>query len=159
MNSPKHLFFMRHGKAGWNDNTEDDHSRPLSRIGVREVINTSKKIREIFSPDLIISATAYRTIKTAEIAGANLGYKNEILFVKNLYNGEESKILQAVKSIPQKHSNVLIIAHNPALSAVVSRIYSITQEIPTGGAVGFKSGCESWGSFLENNPEPVFSNF
>ena len=75
----KTLLLLRHAKSSWSDPTLPDHDRPLNKRGIHDAPRMGKLLRhEHLMPDLILSSTAVRAKKTAELVAKACKYKGEI---------------------------------------------------------------------------------
>lgn len=115
----KNLYFMRHGSAEWN--AQSDELRDLSPIGRNEVkkIAYEVKVRNI-QFDLIISSPANRARETAEIMKLNLGYSKDIIFKECFYFEDTKKVIDVIKDINNDINSVLMVGHNPTWTKIVS---------------------------------------
>lgn len=100
----------------------------------------SKKI----IPDLIISSTAVRAEKTAEILAKACKYKNEIIFSDSLYMAEPSDILKVVKEHAKKQKCLLVIGHNPGMEAFLQILTGKVESLSTASIAYLGAKIDSW---------------
>jgi phosphohistidine phosphatase len=82
----KTLLIMRHAKSSWKDPDLPDHDRPLNKRGKHDAPSMGKLLKdEDLIPDLIISSTAARAKKTAELVAKACKYKGEISLNQSLW--------------------------------------------------------------------------
>jgi phosphohistidine phosphatase len=61
----KTLLILRHAKSSWSDASLSDHDRPLNKRGKGDAPKMGSLLRaEELTPDLIISSSAKRAIRT-----------------------------------------------------------------------------------------------
>jgi phosphohistidine phosphatase len=68
----KTLFILRHAKSSWKEQDLPDHDRPLNKRGKKDAPRMGKLLTdEDLIPDLIMSSTAARAKKTAELVACS----------------------------------------------------------------------------------------
>jgi phosphohistidine phosphatase len=64
----KTILLLRHAKSSWEDPDLPDYDRPLNKRGKNDAPRMGKLLKDKdIIPDLIISSTAARAKKTAEL--------------------------------------------------------------------------------------------
>ena len=87
----KTLLIMRHAKSSWKEQDLPDHDRPLNKRGEKDAPRMGKLLKdEDLIPDLIMSSSAVRAKKTAELVVKTCKYKGKIVLNHSLYgvNGQ-----------------------------------------------------------------------
>jgi len=95
-------------------------------------------------PDLIISSTAERAQKTADIVSKACRYKNEIIFSDSLYMAEPSDILSAIKDHAKKQKCIMIIGHNPGMEAFLQILTGKVESLPTSSIAYLTAKIDKW---------------
>lgn len=142
----KKLFLMRHAKSSWKDETLDDFERPLNTRGERDVLTMAQRLknRDIM-PELIVSSAAKRAKKTAKKLAKTLEYdKKKILFLKELYESDESFIMKLLQGMDDRVETLLIIGHNPEFNIVAEELVGFDENIVTSGVVEIVFDVEQW---------------
>jgi phosphohistidine phosphatase len=82
----KKLLLLRHAKSSWDESNLSDYERPLNNRGKQNASTMGNFLKkENLVPDLIISSTAKRADKTANIIAKKSGYDKKIFESKILY--------------------------------------------------------------------------
>ncbi|KDE12374.1 hypothetical protein N505_0116290 [Rhodococcus aetherivorans] len=104
---------MRHGKSAYPDGVAD-HERPLAPRGRREAGLAGRWLRAHQPPiDAVLCSSATRARKT--LAEAAVEVPTEIL--DDLYEATPGKIVDAIRQVPDDVSTLLVVGHEPVLSA------------------------------------------
>jgi phosphohistidine phosphatase len=116
----KTLLILRHAKSSWKEQDLTDHDRPLNKRGNNDALRIGKLVKdEDLIPDLIISSTAVRDKKTAELVAKACKYKGKIVLNHSLYGAEPAAYLKILEGLPDKHMVVLVVGHNPSVEDTV----------------------------------------
>ncbi|MGB7661527.1 MAG: histidine phosphatase family protein [Nitrososphaeraceae archaeon] len=90
----KTLLIMRHAKSSWKEQDLPDYDRPLNKRGKNDAPRMGKLLKdEDLVPDLIMSSTAVRAKKTAELVAKTRKYKGKIVLDRSLYGAEPAAYL------------------------------------------------------------------
>ena len=136
---------MRHAKSSWKDSDIPDHERPLKKRGHKDAEKMGKLLKsKKLDPDLIISSTAVRSEKTAEIVAKACKYKNEIVFCDSLYMAEPSDIFNVIKEHVKKQKCIMIIGHNPGLEAFLQILTGKVESLSTSSIAYIGAKIDSW---------------
>ena len=100
----------------------------------------SKKI----VPDLILSSTAERAKKTAEILAKACKYDDKIIFSDDLYMAEPADILKVVKDNANKEKTILVIGHNPGLEAFLQILTGKVESLSTSSVAYLGAKIDKW---------------
>ena len=124
------LYFLRHGKADWDDWNGPDDERPLTKQGRKEMQSIAELLRELeVQPGLILTSPLPRALQTAEIIAERLGVELEQAPALGK-NFSAAKLRGLIKRA--KGEDLMIVGHEPDFSAVLRAI--------TGGEVSLKKG-------------------
>jgi phosphohistidine phosphatase len=118
----KTLLILRHAKSSWKDPDLPDQDRPLNKRGKHDAPRMGKLLKdEDLIPDLIISSTAARAKKTAELVAKACKYKGEeIVSSHSLYGAELAEdYLKILQELSDKYKAVLVIGHSPSVEETV----------------------------------------
>ncbi len=152
----KTLLLMRHAKSSFKEGELPDFERPLSKRGEKDAPRMGKLLKDKdLTPDLILSSTAQRASRTAEMIAEKCGYKGEIVYIQDLYLGEPEaylSILRDLKEEPGDWKTVLMIGHNPGLESLVQLLTDRVESLPTSAIAHLKLPVRTWKAI---NPEVI----
>lgn len=141
----KTLLLMRHGKSSWKDESLEDFERPLKKRGRKDAKKIAKVIAENnLIPDIIIASSATRTRETVGVVVEALDFQNRIVFADELYGGEPSDIVDALKNLNDDYNSVMIVGHNPGLEAYLQIVDGEIEALPTAGLGHLVLVLDSW---------------
>ena len=132
------LFLVRHAKSSWDDAGLDDNDRPLNGRGKEEAPKMGKHLAGYsVKPELITSSPAVRALKTAQKIARELGFKkSDVLVNEGLYTFEGGSLTDVIKGFDDKYRSVMLIGHNPAVTALVNELSTTgIDNVPTCGVV------------------------
>lgn len=113
------LILARHAKSDWADEGLDDHDRPLNDRGRRDAPAMARTVlRKGVRPEVVLSSTALRARQTAEAFAR--AFDAPITEQAELYLAEPAQILAAARGAGA--DEVMVVAHDPGMSALVSRL-------------------------------------
>lgn len=116
----KTLLVMRHAKSDWDSPASRDHDRPLATRGLKAARRMGRFISDSgVAPELIITSTAVRAKKTAELAAEAGGWDGPITPDPNLYATDIERVLDAVAGTDPVVDRLLIAGHEPTWSSLV----------------------------------------
>ena len=116
----KTILLLRHAKSSWKDPDLPDHDRPLKKRGQNDAPRMGKLLKdEDLIPDLIMSSTAVRAKKTAELVAKACKYKGEISLNQSLYGAEPADYLKVLQELSDKYKTVLVVGHSPSVEETV----------------------------------------
>ncbi|MFN7037248.1 MAG: SixA phosphatase family protein [Bellilinea sp.] len=146
----KNLLLMRHAKSSFKEGEMPDFERPLSKRGEKDAPRMGKLLKDKnLVPDLILSSTAARASRTAELVAEKCGYKGEILYTQSLYLGEPEAYLEALRDLKEEDGGlqtVLVIGHNPGLESLLQTLTDHLDCLPTSAIAHLKVPLRSWGA-------------
>ncbi len=118
----KYLTVLRHGFAEPGIGRDGDFSRALTADG-RARLNRLGHILQnrAVTFDLLISSSAKRTAETSDII-CSYCPSGKVLFDDRLYEAELQIIMSILLGIDSSESHVLLVGHNPGVSALVSHL-------------------------------------
>jgi phosphohistidine phosphatase len=119
----KRLLIMRHAKSSWDDESIPDHDRKLNDRGLRVAPLMGGFVKQQgLTPDIILTSSALRAIKTAELFNAGFGKKIPIGIEKSLYRADVEEFCDIVREGAEAESTVLVISHNPTAAIASVRL-------------------------------------
>ena len=145
------ILLMRHAKSSWKESDLSDEKRPLNKRGRLNAPEMGKRLKiKGYGVDMIISSTAVRALKTAEIISEVMGYEGKIVQKSDLYMASENAYMDVLASLDEKTKSVMIVSHNPGTEWIIEYLSGRTFEIPTAAYVrlGFKG---KWKDLGENS--------
>ncbi len=148
----KKLYIIRHAKSDWDNANFDDYDRPLSKRGEKNAPFMAKllKNKEV-EPDLIISSPALRAISTAKIFKKELNYKKEITANQYIYEAYINTLQEIIEYVHDSNDIVLLVGHNPGVSALAYTLCGLKESIPTCAIVEIEFNCNSWMDVCKEN--------
>lgn len=144
---PRRLTLIRHANAE-QDSDVRDFERPLSKKGLGEAQEMAEKFQEReLAPDLILVSAAVRTRETADIFAKVLGVAPRLLQADDsLYLADGDQILAAVRAVGPRVRHLMVIAHNPGISAAAIALApeTVVGDLPTCGSLTMNVSCATW---------------
>ncbi|GAB6966163.1 histidine phosphatase family protein [Komagataeibacter kakiaceti JCM 25156] len=122
---PRRLVLMRHAQAApapfGEMGAQADLARPLTPHGQETAVCQGAWLRaRHFAPELVLVSPAVRTRQTLAAIGSFYGdHTPDIRYVNALYDATAETIRNELYAVPDKIHNIMILAHNPALQALV----------------------------------------
>jgi phosphohistidine phosphatase len=118
------LFILRHASAGLRRvNPALDRKRPLDKDGKRHCLQLAHVLNAMkLNFDAIVSSPHKRSMQTASLVGTEMGYEAPILSSNAL--APEATFAQFQKLLQESadFENVLVVGHNPNLTAFVGSL-------------------------------------
>ncbi|OMC00765.1 hypothetical protein A5733_03430 [Mycobacterium sp. NS-7484] len=138
------LLLMRHAKSDYPDGVAD-HDRPLAARGIREAALAGDWIRaNVAAVDAVLCSTATRTRQTL----ARTGIDAPVQYAERIYDARPGTVIDEINGVSSRFgsepSTVLVIGHEPAMSAValglsdgsnIAAAESISLKFPTSAIV------------------------
>jgi phosphohistidine phosphatase len=118
------IYILRHGLAKKREewSGKKDADRPLTGKGEKKTREEGRALKRIgISFDLIISSPFARARRTAEIVAEALRQTSQLEFTDSLTpNGSPKRFLQELIPHLDASPRVLVVGHEPYLSALIS---------------------------------------
>jgi phosphohistidine phosphatase len=148
----KTLYIMRHGKKEESNSDEYDYDIELAKKGKDDSKTVSKKLKDQnHNIDLIVSSPAIRARQTAEIVSKTIQYDKNIMYNEVIYQAFVNEIVESVSYTFDTVDNLLVIGHNPALTALAITFTDFKEEIKSAQIVKIEFDCDSWISINKSN--------
>lgn len=139
------LLILRHAKSSWKVSGLADHERPLNKRGLQDAPRMGWLLREEdLLPDLILSSTAVRARKTAEIVAEKSGYEGELEYRSDFYGAGPEAYLGALSSLTDEYSRVMVVGHNPGLEELLELLTGEFEKMPTAALAQVVLPIQTW---------------
>jgi phosphohistidine phosphatase len=126
--------------------------RNLSGKGRRQAESIGQWMSENgVMPDWIICSSAKRTKSTAKICSEKVGYKKSIRFEDSLYNAGSDTYLDIIAVLNNKYDSVMMVGHNPAISAIVTILTGVRLDMSPCMLVCIEIDLDEWISVKDAN--------
>ncbi|MEM6357194.1 MAG: histidine phosphatase family protein [Pseudomonadota bacterium] len=114
----KTVILLRHAKSSWSDPELDDHDRPLNGRGKAAAPVIARWLeRTGYMPDRVVCSSSKRTRQTLKRMRGVLPDLPEATVEPKLYHAEPSVMHEILATQPDSADCVLVIGHQPGLSA------------------------------------------
>lgn len=122
------LFILRHASAGIRrDNPLLDIKRPLDKDGKTHCLHLAHLLNALKSSfDLVVSSPLKRCQQTAQLIATETGYEQKILISNALAPAATYTQFQRLLRECAPYENVLVVGHNPNLTAFLGQLLSAT---------------------------------
>ncbi len=97
-------------------------------------------------PDLVLTSSAVRARRTAELADAAGGWGAEIRVHPELYGASPDGALQVARSAPDGLERVMLVGHEPTWSMLVHQLTGGRVAVKTATVVGIDIASIRWDS-------------
>lgn len=122
------LYILRHGIAVdlGPEHPGPDSTRPLTAKGQKKMGRIAKAMKSMeLSFDVILSSPYLRAKQTAEIVAAELGAQAKLVLGDELVAEQNpSSVIKRLVKHHLQQENVLLVGHEPCLSALISELIS-----------------------------------
>jgi phosphohistidine phosphatase len=114
------LYLLRHGESLPGNSVSGDIGRNLTSTGREKLLQLAKLLkRKNINFDHLVVSPAKRTLETKSVLESVLGdFDHEI--DESVYEGSPRALIDAVCRQPKECKSILLIGHNPGISAVAS---------------------------------------
>ena len=140
-------MLLRHAKSDWDARFSHDRDRPLNGRGeeaARAVGDFLTRIDAV--PELGLTSPAVRANSTLELAASFGGWSTPLRAVPELYSSSPGDLLGVVNGVTDV-SRLLVVGHEPTLSATVSRLVGGGSfRVPTAALVLLRIAHDEWSS-------------
>lgn len=153
----KTLLIIRHAKSGKDDPTLADRDRPLNDRGLRDAPTMGERLaRRGLHPDVILSSSARRALDTAELMADALGHpRTAIVADDRLYESTPPALLAIVRETEDRHRTLMLVGHNPEISALAHRLAPDITHMPTCAVLECGFDAASWAEVGDHHPVRV----
>ena len=152
------LILMRHAKSDWSQGNQPDHQRPLNSRGIRDAKRMGTWLKENdLTPDIILCSNACRTEQTAELMLEQWESKPALCLTQELYLASPESIQRTVHQDACDFGCVMVLAHNPGISYLISLLAGEDMQLPTAGLAVFELSIEVWSELRNSSPVRLIS--
>lgn len=146
----KTLLVLRHAKSSWENSGLGDHERPLNERGKVDAPRMGTLLaREGLVPDLIISSSAKRALKTAELAAESAGYEAELTVTRKFYHADPEEYIEVLQTVDDSAERVMVVGHNPGLEDLVEQLGGHYERMPTAALAQIELPIARWAELDE----------
>lgn len=122
MATNKMLYLLRHGEAEMAFGRQEDFNRQLTSNGIAQLKRLGKILAlNATSFDQVLSSSARRTMMTTDLINEFVP-TSKIIFEEGLYEAFTEHILNYINQVDKNIDNLLLVGHNPGISAMASYI-------------------------------------
>ena len=140
----KRLLLMRHAAPGNKQPGMSDHDRPLHSSGEEDAKRMGRLIKsEGAKPDLIMSSTAERAKRTAELVSESCGSDLPWL-VPDLYLAGPEEWLRRLGPLPDEYETVMVVGHNPGLETLLKALTGSEETLSHATVVDLGLPIDGW---------------
>lgn len=141
----KTLLILRHAKSSWSDASLADHDRPLNKRGKRDAPKMGGVLREEgLVPDLIVSSSAKRALKTAEAIAEACEFDGQIVTTRDLYHADPESYFSVLRHLGGQNDVVMVVGHNPGLEELLEDLTGEWQRMPTAALAKVRIDAFNW---------------
>lgn len=144
------LLLARHAKSDWGDVGLDDHDRPLDDRGRRDAPAMARTLQRAgVRPAVLLSSSAVRARETADVF-AN-AFDVDVTEQPQLYLAPPDRLLEAARA--SGADEVMVVAHDPGMSALVSRLAEREERMATCAVAVFTWHDGTWDDVEATPPD------
>ena len=150
----RRLVLVRHAKSSWDDETLDDHDRPLAPRGERSLDRMRDHVSALDLPTLfVLCSTATRAEATLDGLRPALPDDAAIEHDRGVYDDDARTLLDRIRRSGEEHASLMVVGHNPTLQDLACRLVGegdpadreqLADKLPTGAIVSM-SFERDWG--------------
>ncbi len=125
------IYFLRHGKADFENWDKSDDERPLNKKGTKQMRRVAKAMERLnIKPSVILTSPLPRALQTAELAAAALGMKaaEEPMLAPGFDATKLSTLLQKYSG-----QDIMLVGHEPDFSSAVETLTGGVIVMPKAG--------------------------
>lgn len=127
----KTVLILRHAKSSWEFDNLADHDRPLKNRGKQDAEKMGNFIlKKGLVPQCIISSTAARARKTAQLVADACDYDADIELDASLYNASPENIRRLLRRLDDSIGRVMLVGHNPCMEELIEELIEELTESP-----------------------------
>lgn len=141
----KTAILMRHAEAARH---ADDYERDLTHAGREAAKHSATRIAARNpSIDWAITSAAVRAHNTAELVLSALGSTAPLTSQESLYEAGTETYLEELRRSPASANCVLLVGHNPTVSALAQRLSGQSVSLGTAEWIAIESPASDWKGF------------
>ena len=148
----KTLYILRHAEKNATNPSDYDYDIELTKKGEEDSKLIGEKLKEKkVLPDLIVSSPAIRARSTTEIVAKQIGYRKNIMYNEVIYEAFLNEIVESITYTFDTIDSLMIVGHNPSLSALAITYTEFKQELKMANALRIDFDCNSWTAISKEN--------
>lgn len=101
-------------------------------------------------PDLILSSSAIRASRSAELFAEAGGYDGEIIVRRDLYAHHPEAYISVLNEVDDRYQRVMIVGHNPGLEELVELLTGDWERLPTAALALIELPIQYWSDLDED---------
>ena len=149
----KTLLIMRHAKSSWKHDDLADYDRPLKKRGEYKAIQMGELMRKHeLTPQRIITSTAKRALKTAELVAEACHYEERIIATRAFYGATPDDFVEVLRKLDDGDELVMVVGHNPDLETLLEALTGAMESLPTAALAQVDLPIASWKELDEDTP-------
>jgi phosphohistidine phosphatase len=114
------LVLLRHARADHHGGVTDE-MRALNATGRRQAVHVGHALAAGgLVPDVVLCSISVRTRQTYELLAGSLGVRPPAEYLEDLYHAGIADVLAVVGAVPEEARTVLVVGHEPVMSATAS---------------------------------------
>ena len=144
----RRLHLLRHAKSAWDDQTVEDHDRPLAPRGRRAARDIARHFRRLGAdPDLVLCSTALRARETLDAVLPGFARTPLVTIERGLYLAAPETVLARLREVEARVACIVVIGHNPGLHELALTLAthgsaklasSVARKFPTGALATYE---------------------
>ncbi len=152
------LYIVRHAEAEDQQPGQNDFSRMLTPKGINQCLHTTEKLSaKSISIDKLIASDAMRTSQTAKLLARFLYIdKAKLCFDNDIYQAPADMLLNLISNLSNEWHSVMIIGHNPGVSALVQHLTNCSDSFSTCSVACIEFDSLSWSTISTTKGKLVF---
>lgn len=141
----KTLLLLRHAKSSWDDESLDDHDRPLNDRGKRDAPRMGQLLQNRgLLPALILCSTAVRARKTLKKVCQAAEYEGPHALRGELYLAPPEVYVGVLQGVAEPTETVMVIGHNPGLESLLTCLTGEMEHFPTAALAVIELPIDRW---------------
>lgn len=150
----KQLLLVRHAEAVFGF---PDFDRQLSDKGKADALLMAQRIGEKFTPQLVVSSPAVRTLSTAKYFASAWQLQSQQLQTNTqVYEAILYHLLKVITQFDNELDKIALFGHNPGLSNLVNYLTSQNYQLDTCNAILLTFDGEDWQHVTVGSAKVIF---
>ncbi|MDJ0755852.1 MAG: histidine phosphatase family protein [Ardenticatenaceae bacterium] len=146
----KTLLIMRHAKSSWDNRHLADYDRPLNPRGERDAPRMGELLRkEGLIPDVIVTSSAERALKTAELVALSCDFSSSLVTDRELYHAPAETYFDVISKLDPELKTALVVGHNPGIEMFLSKVVLTWTTMTTANIGHVQLDIPDWSHFQE----------
>ena len=148
------LSLLRHAKSSWDDPSQKDFDRALSKRGETAAPRVGAYMaQQGLAPDLVLCSPAVRARQTLDLVLPRLAGCPTVVYEESFYLAAPSVLLARVRKVDAKVQHVLIVGHDPGMqglalelsgSGEAQSLQAVAAKFPTAGLAVIRFKARDW---------------